>query len=188
LAVGYGMAVVLVHSYTPGRQDGSIPQTWPAQSRLARTPGKPALVLFMHPKCPCTRATLSELNILMARCQTLASVTVLVATPLGVDAHWTDTDTCKSAAAIPCVTLRTDDGEREAKLFHATTSGQVVLYDADGRLLFNGGITGSRGHEGDNAGLLAVIDILRHNKTSAKETPVYGCALFSSTGLCEVTN
>ena len=40
----------------------------------------------------------------------------------------------------------------EARRFGAQTSGTTSLYSPDGRLLFSGGITSSRGHEGDNAG------------------------------------
>ncbi len=56
--------------------------------------------------------------------------------------------------------LRDDDGA-EAKRFGAETSGQTLLYDERGTLAFSGGITGSRGHAGDNAGrasLLALIN------------------------------
>lgn len=42
--------------------------------------------------------------------------------------------------------------------FGAYTSGQVMLYDTDRRLAFNGGITGSRGHEGNNKGRQAITD------------------------------
>ena len=47
--------------------------------------------------------------------------------------------------------LRDDDGA-EARRFGAETSGQTLLYDARGALAFSGGITGARGHAGDNAG------------------------------------
>ena len=45
--------------------------------------------------------------------------------------------------------------------FGAETSGQTLLYDRDGRLLFSGGTTGSRGHDGDNAGFASHPDAPR---------------------------
>jgi hypothetical protein len=47
-------------------------------------------------------------------------------------------------------------GGREAALCKATTSGETVVYDAAGKLRFHGGITGARGHIGDNAGCSAI--------------------------------
>lgn len=86
---------------------------------------------------------------------------------------------------LPGAGLVWDDGGLEAKRFGATTSGTVLLYDSEGKLLFQGGVTGSRGHEGDNYGL----DELRRALTARlpgedKERirgalPVFGCAFGS---------
>ena len=47
--------------------------------------------------------------------------------------------------------VRASDRSTLLMLVHAWTSGETMLYDASGRLVFAGGITGSRGHGGDNA-------------------------------------
>jgi hypothetical protein len=54
------------------------------------------------------------------------------------------------------------------------------MYDRDGRLLFQGGITISRGHAGDNPGRSALVALLNHELVSEVETPVYGCSLFDA--------
>jgi hypothetical protein len=77
---------------------------------------------------------------------------------------------------------------RESRRFGAATSGQTLLYAADGRLLFNGGITESRGHSGDNAGRSAILSLVL-GLTSAPtgqplSTPVYGCPLFDESAPC----
>jgi hypothetical protein len=70
---------------------------------------------------------------------------------------------------------------QEAKLFGAKTSGDVLLFGANGKLIFAGGITASRGHEGDNPGADAMLKALgesRRNKVSTTTaTPVFGCSL-----------
>ncbi len=70
---------------------------------------------------------------------------------------------------------------QEAKLFGAKTSGDVLLFGANGKLIFAGGITASRGHEGDNPGADAMLKALgesRRNKvTTTTATPVFGCSL-----------
>jgi hypothetical protein len=75
-----------------------------------------------------------------------------------------------------------DPNGAEAQLFGAETSGYVLLYDTLGQLLFKGGITGSRGHAGDNAGENAIVSLLTGQGASAKQAPVYGCSLI---GECE---
>jgi hypothetical protein len=46
-------------------------------------------------------------------------------------------------------------------------------------LIFSGGLTGSRGHAGDNAGRASVIALLDHGTPSRRSTSVFGCSLFS---------
>ena len=85
-----------------------------------------------------------------------------------------------SAAAIPNVTVVRDDDGLEARRFGAATSGQSLLYDVNGRLLFSGGITGSRGHSGDNAGRTAMLALLQHAPPGRDSAFVFGCSLFAS--------
>lgn len=76
-----------------------------------------------------------------------------------------------------------DDGGLEAARFHASTSGTVLLYSAAGRLRFEGGVTESRGHVGDNFGLDELSAAL--NATTASESrssQVFGCALGAEPG------
>jgi hypothetical protein len=57
------------------------------------------------------------------------------------------------------------------------TSGQVLLYDVSGRLVFRGGITAGRGHAGDNVGRDNVVAFLLHDTVPAESTPVFGCSI-----------
>jgi hypothetical protein len=91
------------------------------------------------------------------------------------------TDLLASAAAIPGVVVVRDDEGVEAGRFRAATSGQTMLYDTAGTLLFSGGITSARGHAGDNAGREAVVSLLTTDEAARKETPVFGCPLFAQT-------
>jgi hypothetical protein len=81
---------------------------------------------------------------------------------------------------IPGVTVHLDDAGREARLFASMTSGETLLFDAEGRLKFHGGITASRGHSGDNAGRDALEALLRGQASQQVITPVFGCSLFDS--------
>ena len=41
---------------------------WPRESGLVRDSQQPTLVMFVHPHCPCTRASLAELTAILTRC------------------------------------------------------------------------------------------------------------------------
>lgn len=154
-----------------------VPPAWPAASHIARTPGLPTLVMFAHPRCPCTRAGVEELAMIVARCNGLVQATVLFYKPGGASDGWARSSSWSDAAAIPGVQVRTDDDGVEANRFGATTSGFVLLYDATGTLAFQGGITAERGHSGDNEGVDAIAAILHGDTPRTRDMPVLGCLL-----------
>jgi hypothetical protein len=175
-AIAGGAELLWVYKTTPGRR-AEAPSTWPVDSHLARRPGHAALVFLAHPHCPCTRASLDELNTILVTAGGSTDAFVVFVDPAGTEPGWELTDTWTRAHELPGVTVVRDDGGLEATAFHAWTSGQTLLYDADGRLQFNGGITSMRGHEGDNAGRERVLSLLTTGTADAHETAVFGCAL-----------
>lgn len=173
-----GLAVLLDYGATAGALLPA-PAVWPSQSSVQREAGRPSLVLFLHPKCPCSRATLAELREIVARIRERATVTVLVLQPESAPDGWADSRIARSAAAIPGVAVKPDIAGTEVSLFHATTSGETFLYDARGRLQFHGGITGARGHIGDNAGRDAVQSLVLCGASPITATSAFGCPLYS---------
>jgi hypothetical protein len=175
-AVG-GVVYLTRYEHTPAETNDSYPLTFPAESRLERVAGLPTLLFFSHPKCPCTRASLHELERLMTDARGKLQVYVIFIKPKDVGEDWTDTDLRATAEAIPNVRVLIDEDERETRIFNAQTSGLNLLYDQNGTLRFNGGITASRGHEGDNAGRRAVFEIVTQENAKDAETFVFGCPL-----------
>jgi hypothetical protein len=178
-AVVSAMGWMASYSNLPGRA-GVIPVHWPAQSQIPLDTGRPTLVMFVHPHCPCTRASLGELDLLMARCQGRLSAHVVMIQPEGTTEEWLQTDLWRTASAIPGVTVHTDNAGAESQRFQTETSGQTVLYDRNGNLLFAGGITISRGHAGDNPGRSALAALLKGEISNQVKTPVFGCSLFDT--------
>jgi len=174
--VGYGLHFVWSYENSAGRS-GASPQQWPTDSSIKRTPHLPTLVLFIHPHCPCSRATIGELAVLLAHTQQLVNAQAVFVKPAGFAEAWEQTDLWQSAAAVPGVSVTVDENGVEARRFGSETSGQVALYDADGVLLFSGGITGARGHSGDNDGRSAILSLLTTGKSLITKTPVFGCPL-----------
>jgi hypothetical protein len=176
LTLAPGFALLWAYKMRPGAAEGA-PEVWPAGTRIARNRDRATLVLFAHPQCPCTRASLAELARLMARFDDQVGANVVFLRPADVGAEWDSSDLWKRASAIPGVTIVRDDDGVEAARFRASTSGATVLYDARGRLLFSGGLTSARGHEGDSAGLQRIRSLIRTGKADRSDAPVYGCSL-----------
>ncbi len=171
-----GFWVLWGYENTPGRA-GVPPSNWPADSRVQRHSNQFTLVMLVHPHCPCTRASINELALIMARGKGRLTAHVLFLKPDGTGPAWERSDLWHSASMIPGVEVMADEGGAEARVFNAGTSGQVLLYDAGGRLSFSGGITSARGHEGDNAGRDAITSLLISGEADTNETSVFGCSL-----------
>ncbi|HEV8146822.1 MAG TPA: hypothetical protein VGP79_10590 [Bryobacteraceae bacterium] len=105
------------------------------------------------------------------------SARVIFYLPKSESAEWAHTDLWRSAAAIPGVEVREDRDNEIATQFGAFTSGQTLLFDREGRLMFRGGITAFRGHSGDNAGRDTILALLEGPARALQATPVFGCSL-----------
>jgi hypothetical protein len=176
LTIVAGLVLLWNHASAPAAA-GQSPQRWPETVRVGRAHDRATLVMAAHPQCPCTRASLEELNALMARVSGRIEAHVLFYKPADAPTSWERTDLWRLAAAIPDVHPIQDTDGVEAARFGALASGHVIVYDADGALLFSGGITGSRGHAGDNAGRTAITALVQGHTSARSRTPVFGCAL-----------
>ena len=101
---------------------------------------------------------------------------VVVVDLAGSPKDWLWGQLWKQASAIPGVVTAVDEDGKDSQLLAQTTSGDVIVFNAAGRLVFQGGITDGRGHEGDNAGS-STIWLLEGAKPTTRQTPVYGCSL-----------
>jgi hypothetical protein len=179
-AVAFGINVLWKYSTTPGHP-GMPPPDWPSSAPIPRVNGRVTLVMFAHPRCECTKATLGELAIIMAHAPERVDADVFFYLPGRETSAWARTDLWRSASAISGVRVHEDREAAAAQTFGAFTSGQTLLYDTRGRLLFKGGITAFRGHSGDNAGRSAITALLQ-GETPGQNilpvmTPVLGCSL-----------
>ena len=149
-----GIVLLAKYGSAPGAAAGP-PRSWPATPGLPCQSSRPSLVMFVHPKCPCSRASINELARLTARCRDRMDLT-----------------------AIPGLRVVVDQGGRLAAAFGITTSGHCLVYDAGENLIFSGGITTGRGHEGDSPGQAIVTGIALHSAVNGShECATYGCPL-----------
>jgi hypothetical protein len=133
------------------------------------------LYMFLHPRCPCSVASVNELARIMSCCAAQFDATVYFVRPESRPSDWECGTLWNLASAIPFVNVETDVGGAVAGRFQANTSGEVFVYDCRGKLKFHGGITAARGHAGDNLGETAVIAIALGDKSYVDRSPVFGC-------------
>jgi len=175
-AVGAGFGRLALYESMPGSR-AAPPPTWPARSGLVRDPGGWTLVLFLHPHCPCSRATLEEFAALHSRYATRLRAHLIFCKPEGVPEGWEKTATWDRAATIQGVHVHCDERDEERPRFGALTSGHVFLYDPTGRLRYDGGITPARGKRGPSAGRSTLEAFLRGEPGLYRAGPVFGCPL-----------
>ncbi len=173
----FGLSALVVYSQTPGAQ-GETPRVWPRSSQISRDHQRSTLVVFLHPRCPCSRATLRELERLLVRREELRTVIVMLR-PEQCAAGWEQGILWDWSQSLSGVHVQVDRGGAEAQRFGVATSGHACLYDNDGRLQFSGGITPARGHEGENRGITALKQHLAGHVAEATNA-VFGCPLFSA--------
>lgn len=155
---------------------------WPLDTVLERASDKPTALIFAHPKCPCTQASIQEFQRIEARHPGAFETVVVFAIPESNDGDWKSSRLIEQARNLRSARIVFDPGGREASRFQAAVSGQILLFAGDGHLLFSGGVTPARGHEGDNAGQEAFEQALAHPESAAVSFPVFGCGLITRVG------
>jgi len=157
---------------------GAAPTTWPRESKLVPTTDKANLVLFAHPQCPCTRASMAELALLAVQLGDHAQIHVVLVRPKGTEAGFEEGTVAERAAAIKGARVIVDVDGVEAERFGAKTSGAAVLYTRSRHLAFSGGLTTARGHEGHGPAQDRIISVVKGDAKKPFETaPTFGCEL-----------
>jgi len=187
---------VLAHmSMVSAGESGVSPTVWPDDSGLLREDGRTSVLVFVHPRCPCTSSTLHNLaSVLRGRGDGPggADVTIVRSGP-GVRAE----DRAADSVAVGPLRVRAvlDTDGAEARRFGVRTSGHVIVVDVLGRVVFSGGVTPGRGHVGA-CDALARFEraVLAGGGEEAPEVvlgalmlPVYGCPIFDEAACADET-
>lgn len=177
LCIGAGFAALSVYSSTPSGSGRSV-NLWPLESAVRRQRDRLNLIVFLHPKCACSRATVGELERLMVNLKDRVDLKAVFLKPTDAQDEWVRGYAWNAVQRLSGQESVIDPGGIEAKRFGVETSGQVLLYDQNGGLLFRGGITPSRGHMGNSAGRKAILGFFEEgNIDLVKESPVFGCSI-----------
>ncbi|HEY9683527.1 MAG TPA: hypothetical protein V6C89_19905 [Drouetiella sp.] len=186
-----GTTISATYENEPGDRGFPPSQVLPTAAEMPQnSKGGYQLIMFVHPKCPCTRASMSELRKLMQNNPDLKA-TIYFYRPSNEEAGWEKSDIWKTAESIKNATLRVDIDGKKASAYRIVTSGEILLYDANQHLVFSGGITGARGHVGDNISedmLEDALMSLSKPDQAPRIAPVFGCRILKNgSKLCEVS-
>ncbi len=155
---------------------GAPRAAWPTEL-LGERGDELRLLVFAHPRCPCTRSTLWEAAELLAAGQGAMRADVYFFAPLEEGEDWARTDLWSIAESTAGMRPHTDFDGRLAEELGALTSGHAQLYDRAGRLRFDGGLTPTRGHQGNFHGTDAIEALLREGDGPMTVTQVFGCGI-----------
>lgn len=177
-----GTWAMLDHEFATGSYM-SAPETIPSSLRPYLSETRPyLLVIAVHPECSCTRASIEQVERLLAAHPDTLEVLALYST--AIEKQSTGVLPSHSAgyretlSQLPHTRILPDPDGALADSLHATLSGAVAVYDQAGQLRFEGGLTASRGHSGSSLGLTHLGDIARAlEPRELCSTPVFGCSL-----------
>jgi hypothetical protein len=159
---------------TPGM--AATPDTfWPDELPIQRAQDRMTLVMIAQPACTCTRASVGELETVISQHPDRAKVFVIFEkNGVGIDPQ--GSSLWQAALRVPGATVLVDQAATICHRFHVATSGQVFVFDRSGKLCYSGGITSSRGHEGESDGSRAIDALLSGRTAETTSTPVFGCS------------
>jgi hypothetical protein len=174
IATGFG--ILMNYSQQSGAP-ADPPDNWPITSRICRTPNTPNLVMFIHAKCSCTHASMSELMRVLTKARRPVSTHLVLMHCEQDESDGDQQSLWPRADLISAANIIIDSDGRLTTTFGVHTSGHILAYDIDGQLQFDGGITASRGHEGDSVGKTMILAAIAGTNKHKNVAPVYGCAL-----------
>jgi len=171
---------MMSYDFIPGRVGFKLNQ-WPSETHLSLTPGKTTVIAFLHPKCVCTKATVNQL-IHTLEAHPDASLIAAVFTPKNLydKQEWKENAYVRAIRTqVPNARIFYDEEGVEARRFGAFTSGSILVFDAKGKEIFQGGITDRRGGEKNNPGLQQFRSALTDGTDYSfnESAPVFGCPI-----------
>ncbi|WP_286766000.1 MULTISPECIES: RedB [Rhodopirellula] len=176
-----GMTQLVSYSSQPGKVGQSVPELLPCSlsgEEPFRGADQTTVLIFYHPHCPCTRATIRCMERMIASFASQPNIVAYAFIPSGEVDSWIESETTDKLRSFGNVSIVADHDAKASRQFDVATSGHVLVYN-DARLSFSGGITPSRGHEGSCDSGAAFLNSINGESNQRVKWPVFGCAIVS---------
>ena len=165
------------------------PAKFPAVNMPAQNAKLPGIYLILHPRCPCSGVSLEAFSRILERVDGKVNATIVFVKPnADLKDEWVQSKLWKTAQGLKNVKLVVDDQGAIAKAFDAQISGQVLLYDENGRLRYSGGLNEARGQQASGIAEERVVSLIaskvRTDHTNTAGLPALGCPLHDSEKRC----
>jgi hypothetical protein len=174
--IAAGCLALAAYTNSPGARGRSLAD-WPQNCVIPLDGSHPTLLIFLHPLCPCSSASIDELKEIVGRAGDRVRLHAVVLCTDSLQRAGAGKIE-RSLADVPGARIWPDEGGDLARRFGVLTSGHVLLYNPKGRLTFSGGITPARAHRGDNFGRSAILAAILGDRSDRGSAPVFGCPLF----------
>ena len=110
-----GFSLIVSHNFATGNVS-SAPIEWPDGINLESDANHPTLLVFIHPQCPCSSATIGELERLLADVNQQVKCTILMVCPSDHVDQWMKSKNTERSKSIEGVQIVVDvDGTTAAK-------------------------------------------------------------------------
>ncbi len=174
VSLSIGFAAMIDYDARPGR-GADTQRSWPDGSTMRLAADRMTLVMFLHPHCTCSMASLEELALLFQQQSTPPRLYIVVL-HTQPEKLAQASRTVARAAAIQGTVLVSDPDGTESDRFGSHTSGTLLVFAPTGRREYAGGLTLGRGHVGANKARDAAAAALR-GESIDEPMPVFGCPL-----------
>ncbi|NUP07402.1 MAG: redoxin domain-containing protein [Polyangiaceae bacterium] len=151
---------------------------WLAAANLPPRAGRPVLLHFFNPECPCTRFNVDHVRKLHARFGERVEFIAVAQTSLS--GHELDAAMAELKLGIPHFV---DTNGRVAAAAGVYSTPQAVLVDAEQKLVYRGNYNVSRYCTDPETEFVRIaIESLESSREAPRETPAYGCELPTAHG------
>lgn len=150
---------------------------WPNETRIEHDDENFNLVVFVNPRCPCSRNISDHVTFAVASTENLPAVTFAVHCPDGEPDRSAYDDTWQRIEESGVHGIFWDRGGIEAERFNVSSSGHCLLFDKNRHLLFSGGLVADKNGMPSPQGIAALRAHLSEGGNKADEFPVVGCPI-----------
>ncbi|MCC9601701.1 hypothetical protein LOC67_14170 [Stieleria sp. JC731] len=142
------------------------------------SPGNRKCILFFYqPGCPCTVAAARNLQRISPLLDPHPDILAFAYQPDNAPSNWLKKRSTETLNRITSTKVIIDTNGKIAGSLGVKTSGHCIVYSKARGVIFSGGLTPLRGHEGTGPSLTQFTHCINDQDEPFTEWPVFGCSI-----------